>query len=244
MSKVKHHYDQVADIYDGRYDGERGRQYHTHICDHLMTRIPKGAQLLDLGCGTGLFTHRYIQAGGRAVGLDISRGMLSKARDRCRQGEYIAGTAEVLPFRDSCFDVVSSMLAFSYIRNPGALLAEAWRVLRPGGHIAICTLGRNLLTTAVPVVYHVWERLGVRQVGVGTFDEHYYTERELAGLLRDAGFCSIHSKYCSFAHHSLPDPLFALVKKVEPFVEKSAPYLAYNICASGIKPEEETAGES
>jgi len=237
VSKVKHHYDQVADIYDRSYDSEHGRLYHSHICEHLMTCIPKGAQLLDLGCGTGLFTSYYIRAGGRAVGLDISRGMLSKARDSCRQGEYIAGTAEVLPFRDSGFDVVSSMLAFSYIRDPRAMLAEAWRVLRPGGHIAICTLSRNLLTTAVPVIYHVWETRGVRKVGVGKFDEHYYREREITGLLSDAGFCSIHTKRCSFAHHSLTDPLFALAKNVEPFVEKNAPYLAYNICASGIKPE-------
>ena len=48
-----------------------------------MGALPKGGNLLDIGCGTGLFVERYIEAGGSAIGLDISRKMIERARHRC-----------------------------------------------------------------------------------------------------------------------------------------------------------------
>ncbi|MFY9195530.1 MAG: ubiquinone biosynthesis protein UbiE, partial [Methanoculleus sp.] len=74
-------------------------------------------------------------------------------------------------------------------------------------------------------------------VGVGDFDEHYYTNGELAGLLEDAGFTDVSVTRCSFAHVNLADPIFALAQKVEPIIEEKLPYLAYNVCAAGKKPK-------
>ena len=56
---------------------------------------------------------------------------------------FTLGTGESIPFRDNSFDAISSILVFSYLRDPGAMLREAYRVLRPGGAISICTLGKN-----------------------------------------------------------------------------------------------------
>ena len=237
MKKVQQHYDEIADVYDKRYDGRRGRCYHGHIRDHVMQYLPKGGFLLDVGCGTGLFVQRYVQEGGRAVGIDISPGMVRHGRERCPDCGFFVGTADALPFRDDSFDALASLLAFSYIPDPEATLRECYRVLPPGGRISVCTLSRTVFTSIVPIVYQMGEKVGLKKVGVGDFDEHYYTNGEIAGLFREAGFTDVSVGRCSFAHLNLADPVFNLARKVEPIVEEKLPYLAYNVCAAGKKPE-------
>ncbi len=229
----------MAGIYDRRYDSPRGKAYHGHISWRVMERLPRGVSLLDLGCGTGLFIQRYTAEGGTAVGLDISGGMVEMARRRCPASDFVVGTAEVLPFREGQFDAVASLLAFSYLSRPDRMLRETYRVLRPGGSVAICTLGSSLLTLVlVPAVYRLGELLGVRRVGVGDFNEHYYSEEEILELFDRAGFEAIQVQRCSFANIHLADPLFRIFKAAEPFVEENLPALAYNILASGKKPLE------
>lgn len=237
IGKVQQHYDEVAEIYDNRYNRNRGREYYRHICLHVLSCIPEGGRILDLGCGTGLFLAAYEHTGGTGVGLDISRGMLEKARSRCNTFEVTRGNAEILPFLDESFDGVSSLLAFSYVHHPERLLDEAWRVLKPGGSLAICTLGKHLLTTGLPAVYTIAEVMKLRKIGMGAFGERYYDRAEMRGLLREAGFSGITVKRCSFAHLNLVHPLFGIAQKIEPIVEERIPHLAYNILASGKKPE-------
>lgn len=236
QDKVQRHYDEIAEIYDHRYDRDRGRIYYSHISRQVMEQIPEGGRLLDLGCGTGLFVRRYVAAGGWAVGLDISRGMIRKARDRCVNSQFTVGDAQCLPFAACSFDAVSSLLAFSYVKEPEMMLKEAFRVLRPGGALVVCTLGKNLFTSGLPAIYTIGEAMKIRRVGMGAFDERYYTEREMEDLFQSAGFSEVNVKRCSFAHINLADPFYDLAKRMEPFVEKRIPYFAYNICASGKKP--------
>lgn len=236
QKKIQEHYDTVADVYDHHYDQPRGRCYHTHISTFIMSALPKGGKLLDIGCGTGLFVERYIEAGGSAIGLDISRKMIDKARHRCTTCEYTLGSGEKIPFCDNSFDAVSSLLVFSYIKDPETMLNEAYRVLKPGGKIAICTLGKKLLTRGIPAIYQISEKMNVNHVVMKDFGEHYYDREEMNHLFHDAGFSDILVKWCSFAHIDMIDPIFLLAQMIEPFVEKRVPQLAYNICVSGIKP--------
>src|SRR5271157_3868890 len=129
--KIRLHYDEMAEVYDKRYDENRGRYYYSHIARHVLDGFVRGGRLLDLGCGTGLFVQRYLEHGGTATGLDISRGMIEKASGRCPSSNFIVGTAEVLPFRDNSFDAISSILSFSYFKQPDATLSEIYRVLAP-----------------------------------------------------------------------------------------------------------------
>ena len=237
VKKVQQHYDEIADIYDDRYDGNRGKYYHGHISDHVMGVLPRGGLLLDIGCGTGLFVQRYVEEGGQAVGLDISPGMVRHGRQRCPASGFFVGTADVLPFKDATFDALASLLAFSYVPDPEAMLRECYRILKPGGRIAVCTLSRTVFTSIVPIAYQVGEKVGLKKVGVGDFGEHYYTNSEIARLFCKAGFEDVAVSRCSFAHLNLADPVFYLARKVEPFIEENLPYLAYNVCAGGKKPE-------
>jgi ubiquinone/menaquinone biosynthesis C-methylase UbiE len=236
VKKVAAHYDQVARVYDLRYDTASGGVYHRHISRHMLDWLPQGGHLLDLGCGTGLFMRRYGELGGTAIGLDISRGMVGAAREQAGWFEYLVGTAEVLPFRDRTFDVVSCVLAFSYLEKPGQMLREAHRVLRPGGCLAVSTLARTVITSLVPAIYRIGEKMEIGRIGVGDFGERYYTEEEMGRIFADAGFVEVRTKRCSFAHHSLKEPIFDIARKVEPFIEKKMPGLAYNLVVCGRVP--------
>jgi ubiquinone/menaquinone biosynthesis C-methylase UbiE len=238
VKKVAAHYDSVARVYDLRYDTSSGKVYHRHISRHMLDCLPRGGLLLDLGCGTGLFMRRYAELGGTAVGLDISRGMVEAAREQAGWFEYLVGTAEVLPFRDRTFDAVSCVLAFSYLENPGWMLGEAFRVLRPGGCLAVGTLSRTVITSLVPAIYRIGEKMEIGRIGVGDFGERYYTEEEMSRIFAEAGFVDVKTKRCSFAHHSLREPIFDIARRVEPFIEKNVPGLAYNLVVCGRVPGE------
>ena len=235
MNKVSVHYDKVADNYDNHYDARNGRDYYSHICEGVITALPENGRLLDLGCGTGLFMQRYLKNGGVAIGVDISLGMIKRARTR-NVSDVALGTAEVLPFMDETFDGVSSLLAFSYFQDPKSMLRESFRVLKPGGTISICTLGKNVFTSMVPAVYRIGEKLNVKRVGMAYFSEHYYGEEEIGSLLEDTGFVDTRVVRRSFAHVDLRPSLYGISKKFEPFVESRMPYLAFNLCVSGKKP--------
>jgi ubiquinone/menaquinone biosynthesis C-methylase UbiE len=235
--KVQSHYDDIADVYDQRYDHrDRGRQYYDHIAQAVMNQIGTGGELLDIGCGTGLFIRRYIQHGGSVTGIDISSGMIKRATSIFPQVQFLVGTAEYLPFEDNSFDSISSLLAFSYLTRPNQTLEDCLRILRPGGRLAMCTLGKNVFTSSLPAIFVLGEKMRIKRVGVGKFTEHYYTAAEMYDLMEAAGFTDINIFRCSFAHFTFADPLFSIAKKVEPFIEEKIPYLAYNLIASGQKP--------
>lgn len=238
MNKVSVHYDKVADDYDNHYDASNGRDYYSHICEGVISALPENGRLLDLGCGTGLFMQRYLKTGGEAIGVDISMGMIKRAKKR-NVSDVALGNAEVLPFRDRTFDGVSSLLAFSYFQNPGSMLEESFRVLKPGGSLSICTLGRNVFTSMVPAAYRIGEKLNVKRVGMAYFREHYYREEEIRYLLEKTGFIDTKVSRRSFAHVDLRPSMYNISKRLEPLVENRMPYLAFNLCVSGRKPENE-----
>ena len=100
QDKVQQHYDEMAEVYDSRYDHRRGRAYYSHISRHVMSHLPRRGRLLDVGCGTGLFVYRYTSQGGSAVGLDISRGMITRARARNGSAVATVGSPEAAAIRD------------------------------------------------------------------------------------------------------------------------------------------------
>ena len=118
------------------------------------------------------------------------------------------------------------------------MLKESYRVLKPGGVISICTLGKKLITRGIPAMYQLSEMMKFTHILMKDFGEQYYDKDEMIGLFSDAGFSEVGVSWCSFAHIDMIDPLFNFARKVEPFIEKRVPQLAYNICVSGKKPVE------
>lgn len=104
-----------------------------------------GEIVLDLGSGAGadvLISARRVAPGGRAIGLDMTPGMLELARANARKAgvenvEFLEGYLEDIPLPDGSVDVVISNCVINLAVDKRAVLAEATRVLRPGGRFAI-----------------------------------------------------------------------------------------------------------
>ncbi len=110
------------------------------VCSRARGRV------LEIGVGTGLNLGRY-PAGTRVVGIDLSSAMLDIARQRAgRLGRAVdlrPGDAEALEFADESFDSVVITFALSTIPDPRGALAEAKRVLAPGGGLLVLDHGQS-----------------------------------------------------------------------------------------------------
>ncbi len=118
------------------YERERGRGYHGMIDDlefDLTEPYARGKRCLEVGCGTGLILERVAAVASEAVGIDLSPGMLEKARERGLTVHEAPATK--LPFDDARFDVVYSFKVLAHVPEIETALAEMARVCAPGGTI-------------------------------------------------------------------------------------------------------------
>lgn len=118
------------------YERERGRGYHGMIDDlefDLTEPYARGRRCLEVGCGTGLILERVRDVASEAVGIDLSPGMLEKARERGLTVHEAPATK--LPFEDGRFDVVYSFKVLAHVPEIETALAEMARVCAPGGTI-------------------------------------------------------------------------------------------------------------
>jgi ubiquinone/menaquinone biosynthesis C-methylase UbiE len=123
-----------APIYD-RLFGTVMKKARQRSVDLLS--LQPGDHLLIPGIGTGLDL-AYISAGVQVTGTDISPAMLSEAKRKSYEGlKLMEMDAQTLQFPDSSFDAVLLNLILSVVPDGKKCLQEAWRVLRPGGRIAI-----------------------------------------------------------------------------------------------------------
>jgi len=102
--------------------------------------IAPGQDVLDVACGTGVLAReaaRRVQPGGTVTGLDRNDGMLAVARRKAPGIDWRHGLAEQLPFEDGRFDAVVSQFGLMFFEDRARALAEMWRVLKPGGRLAV-----------------------------------------------------------------------------------------------------------
>ena len=132
----RRYYDAFAAGYERKRGDNDPGGYH-ELLDELETeftrRFALGKALLEVGCGTGLLLSRFAEFTESARGVDLSPGMLEKARERGLS--VLEGSATALPFSDSSFDVTCSFKVLAHVPEIEKALAEMARVTRPGGHI-------------------------------------------------------------------------------------------------------------
>jgi ubiquinone/menaquinone biosynthesis C-methylase UbiE len=126
------------------------------ICARYLARIalPEGARILEVGCGNGAATKLIMQQVGPAqlVGIDPSSAFIDMA-DETFAGEprvsFAIGDAAATGQADACFDLVIAHTVYSHLVDPERALAEARRVLRPGGQLVIFDGDFATLTVAL-----------------------------------------------------------------------------------------------
>jgi SAM-dependent methyltransferase len=108
---------------------------HVRIIE--VCRIEADTDALDVGCGSGEFLAAIDRRGARAAGVDPSPGMVALARETAPAADVRESSWEQLPWPDGSFDVVTAVNALQFAHDTLAALAEAGRVLRTGGTIAV-----------------------------------------------------------------------------------------------------------
>jgi arsenite methyltransferase len=153
----------------------------------LLAELAPGEVVLDLGSGAGLdvlLSARRVAPGGHAFGVDMTDEMLELAeRNRARAGvenaTFLKGAIEAVPLPDASVDVVLSNCVINLATDKGAVLREAFRVLRPGGRLAVADM-----VEVEPLAAAVKQRLEAWAGCIaGTIPADEYV-----ALLRDAGF--------------------------------------------------------
>jgi SAM-dependent methyltransferase len=111
---------------------------------YLLPRLRAGMRLLDVGCGPGTITTGLARAvaPGEVIGLDVVPEVLAEAREHAAalhldNLRFEEGSVYALPFADASFDVVHMHQVMQHLARPDDAAREAFRVLRPGGLLAV-----------------------------------------------------------------------------------------------------------
>ncbi len=137
-------FDQWPEKYDRWFETPIGalvKKYENELLLDLLQPRP-GESILDVGCGTGVFTLDILASGARVTGLDVSIPMLKRAGHKTEGYPFrgVAGDMSYLPFGDECFDKVVSMTTLEFVADGREAVADLFRVTKKGGVVVVTTL--------------------------------------------------------------------------------------------------------
>jgi arsenite methyltransferase len=155
-----------------------------------LAQLEPGQVVLDLGSGGGidvLLSAKRVGPAGKVYGLDMTDDMLALARDNQRKAgvshvEFLKGTIEEIPLPDGSVDVIISNCVINLSSDKDKVLREAFRVLRPGGRLAVSdVVSRGPVSEEVRRSIECWV-----SCIAGALDQDDYADR-----LRRAGFSEV-----------------------------------------------------
>jgi SAM-dependent methyltransferase len=117
-----------------------------------------GTRLLDVATGPGYVAAEAVRRGADAIGIDFSSDMVADARKRFPELQIRIGDAERLDFRDDTFDAVVCAFGLLHLPRPGKAIAEAYRVLRPGGRYAFTVWSNNSKVRLFDIIAQVVQK--------------------------------------------------------------------------------------
>jgi SAM-dependent methyltransferase len=175
----------------------------------------KGDKLLEIGCGTGLFTGKVYEAtGANIIGTDISEDLLEVARKQHPEIEFRVADAMDLDFPDNTFDGVYGSSIIHHLDMEKAM-KEIWRVLKPGGSTVFAE--PNMLNPQIFIQKNV---PFIKKALGDSPDETAIIRWKMKGLMEELGFTNVHVFPYDFLHPYTPKPLIGFVNAVSKIVER------------------------
>jgi SAM-dependent methyltransferase len=170
-----------------------------------LLNLAPGARVLDIGCGTGLAVSELAGHGFAATGADVDEGMLALARERFPGCDFDLASGEDLPYEDGRFQGYRADKVVHALADSARLLAEARRVLAPGGRIVL--LGQDwdhlaIEATDIPVTRRL---IHARADTIAA----PWAARRYRGSLLDHGFTEVAVEVYTvvFTEHALLAPI-------------------------------------
>jgi SAM-dependent methyltransferase len=164
-----------------------------HLPSYPIPRWPfeagRARVLVDLGCGWGRWCISASHAGYVPIGVDIHLDAVQAARrvslNSGSPGTFLCSEIDALPLRDATVDLVFSYSVLQHIERDKVrrVLAESWRVLKPGGTIVI-----QLPNAFGPFNILRQIRRGFREARIDSFEMRYWSPRQIRDLFRDSHF--------------------------------------------------------
>ncbi len=178
---VESGYDAIADEYALRiYDELRHKPRDRELLDRFAESVRNRGMACDLGCGPGQVA-RYLQRRGiRVCGVDLSEGMLQRARQLNPGIDFHRGDMRALPFAENAWAGIAAFYAIVNLSAGDVAQAsrEMWRVLQPGGQLL---LSFHLGEDVAQVEEDIW--------GCGVSLEFtFFRAATVLGYMREAGF--------------------------------------------------------
>ena len=146
-----------------------------------------GKQLLDLGCGGGIFAEAAAAAGAHVLGCDISAGAIAAAKAHAAKSgaaaQYRVGGADMS--ETGKYDVLTCFEMLEHADSPAAVVADAAALLKPGGVAVFSTINRTLRAFGLMII---GLEHGLKILPPGTHEyAKFITPDELAGMCKDCG---------------------------------------------------------
>ena len=182
--------------------------------------------LVDLGCGGGLLAPHVAGKGYRHIGVDVTASALAQAR--VHDVTPVRGSVTAVPLRDGCADVVVAGEILEHVTDLPGAVAEACRLLRPGGLLVIDTLAATALARLVAI--RLSERLPA--VPKGIHDPDLLVDRTV--LVRECARHGVELTLWGIAP-SVPDLVLWLARRVDTVRMTRVPSTAILFQAVGRK---------
>lgn len=173
-----------------------------------------GAKVLELGCGTGIFTEQLAMRGIDITAFDISLDLLGLAKEKQCVNKILAADAEFLPFRDESFDFVVGVSVLHHLDIERSL-REIRRVLKPGGKVILSE--PNMANPQIFLQKNIgWFK---KLTGDTPSETAFFRWRTKCNLQRN-GFEEVNIRPFEFLHPLTPVFLIDIIRRVEYFLEK------------------------
>lgn len=191
----------LAGEYEKRYHHEFTKVYSDYWNRQFLDNLSAETGIvLDCGCGTGDLAGALLRHCNTVVGMDISAAMILQGRTMLQDWDrvtWVSCPAETMPFADSCFDAVCFRGALHHMPNPASALAEAARLLRPGGILLLSEPNDDSLLLRLPR----WV-VNRRLARFGNQHQAFRSEPWLR-TIENSGFTILQTKYFSFLSQPL-----------------------------------------